>query len=290
MFLAEEVDKLGNKLTVNHSKLEFSPAYSFFLRQQAELVDSNQCAPCTYWEDKTSEIIWIEIDNKIVASSCFTTKLIDHPMFPSISTHSTFVNVQYRRRGIQKILFKHFQNIARQYNCRVISQTIEINNVSRLTGAKADGLNILISVFIKNISTKKYFEDNIKIDQDPVGKPIFEYFKKEKIKLKNHLVGLGHREEIASSLTSFDEHTVGLMWVENQGNIKNIVSFNKTEIKKGSLSIYTADSYEYLDALAIHLDCSRAAIKLSIKDIEETKKIKDCGFGHVYFVLYKQVT
>lgn len=290
MFPTEEIDKLGNKLIVNHSKLDFSPAYSFFLKQQADLVDSGQCAPCTYWEDANSEILWIELNGKIIGSSCFTTKLIKHPIFPSIYTHSTFVDVQYRRRGIQKILFKHFQNIARQYKCRAISQTIKIDNIPRLSGAKADGLNILTSVFIKNISTNKYIEDNVKIDQDPVGKPIFEYFKKEKIKFKNHLIGLGHSEAIAVALTSFDEQSLGLMWVEDRGNIKNIISFNTTEIKKGSLSIHTADSYEYVDALATKVGCSRAAIKLSVKDIEGIKKIKNSGFDHVYFVLYKQVT
>ena len=290
MFPAEEIDKLGNKLIVNHSKLNFSPAYSFFLKQQADLIDSGQCAPCTYWEDANSEILWIELDGKIIGSSCFTTRLIKHPMFSSIYTHSTFVDVQYRRRGIQKILFKHFQNIARQYKCRAISQTIKINNIPRLTGAKADGLNILISIFEKNIPTKKYLEDNVKIDQDPIGKPIFEYFKKEKIRFKNHLIGLGHSEAIAAALTSFDEHTLGLMWVEDQGNIKNIVSFNNTEIKKGVLSIYTSDSYEYVDALATYFNCSRAVIKLSIKDFEGIKTMKDHGFDHVYFMLYKQVT
>ena len=48
MLLAEEIDKLGNKIEIYHSKLSFSPAYSFFLRQQADLIDSNHIFPCTF--------------------------------------------------------------------------------------------------------------------------------------------------------------------------------------------------------------------------------------------------
>jgi GNAT superfamily N-acetyltransferase len=284
MFPVDEIDNLGNTVKVNHSKLDFSPAYSFFLRQQAKLVDSNQCAPCTYWEDSTSEILWVEFNNNIVASSCFTTKFINHPTFPLIYTHSTFVNPQYRRRGIQKILFKHFQNLAKEYKCKAISQTIGINNVARLAGTKKDGLTALTSIFVKDAIIDTAVNQHISIDLDPVSKPIFDEFKKEKQKVKKHLMDLGHSETVAYALTEFDDHSLGIACIDN-----DIISFDQKEIKKGNLQIYTASSYAHIDALAIQLNCSRIVIKLSIKDSIGAEQLKDYNFDHKFFVLYKLI-
>jgi GNAT superfamily N-acetyltransferase len=289
MILAEEIDALGNKIIVKHSKLDFSPAYSFFLKQQAELVDSGQCFPVTYWDDSTSEIIWVEFDNKIIGSSCFTTKMINHPTFPSIYTHSTFVDKQFRRLGIQTILFKHFENLAIKYNCRAISQTIGINNTPRLAGTKANGLSPLTYIFIKTINANTTIDSQIKIDYDPVGKPIFEYFRREKEKLKKRLVSIGYSEAIAYALTMFEDMNVGIMWVENTDGIAEFVSFDKNEIIKGNLSVYTASSYTTIDSLANYTNCVRIVSKQSIKDTEITQQLIDCGFKNTYVVLYKQI-
>ena len=78
--------------------------------------------------------------------------MIYHPTIPLIYTHSTLVDKQFRRRGIQTILFKHFQNLAINYNCKVISQTIAITNTPRLSGTKANGLNPVTYIFIKTIT------------------------------------------------------------------------------------------------------------------------------------------
>jgi hypothetical protein len=289
MFLADEIDALGNTVTVHHSKLEFSPAYSFFLKQQADLIDNGQCAPCTYWEDDNSEIIWVERDGKVIGTSCFTTKLLNRSVLPLIYTHSTFVNSQYRRIGIQKILFKYFQNIAEKYNCKAISQTIGINNFPRLEGTKANGLNPLTSIFIKNVDKTKLIEDHISLDLDPIGKPIFEFFLKDREKLKKYLVELGHSDSVAHALTAFDETTTGLMWIEDESGIRELISFDKKEIKKGKLSIQTTFSYKYIDTLANYFNCSRIVIKLSVKDTVGSQIAKDYGFDHIYFVLYKQI-
>jgi hypothetical protein len=283
--LAEETDNLGNKIIVKHSKLDHSPAYSFFLRQQAELVDSNQSGPTTFWDDITSEIIWVEYNNKIIGTSCFSTEMIYHPTIPLIYTHSTLVDKQFRRRGIQTILFKHFQNLAINYNCKVISQTIAITNTPRLSGTKANGLNPLIYIFIKTINIKFTVDKQIKIDYDPVGKPIFEYYRNEKEKLKKHLVSLGHSNE----LYMVDDKNVGIMWIENNDCITEFISFDKNKISKGTLSLYTASSYRTIDALATFINCVRVVSNVSIKDIEVAQQLVDCGFKNTYVTLYKRI-
>jgi hypothetical protein len=126
MLLAEEIDKLGNKISIYHSKLSFSPAYSFFLRQQADLVDANHILPCTFWEDETSEIVWAELNGTVVGTTCFTTNDVNHPIFPLIYTHSTSVDKQYRRQGIHGILFKYFQYVAEKYKCKAVGISAEV--------------------------------------------------------------------------------------------------------------------------------------------------------------------
>jgi hypothetical protein len=285
MLLAEEIDKLGNKILVHHSKLGFSPAYSFFLRQQADLIDANHISPCTFWEDESSEIVWVELNGTVIGTTCFTTKMADHPIFPLIYTHSTSVDKQYRRRGIHGILFKYFQHVAEKYKCKAVSISAEVTNVPRLTAAKNDGLTILNSVFIKNVKVTNLFNIDMDVDLNPIDKPVFENFKKEKEKLKKYLVELGHSEAVAYSLTMFDESTLGLMTTSDG----DIISFDKKEIKKGNLYLHMASSYKYVDTLANYFKCSRVAIRLSVKDSIGAKQLTDHNFDHKFFVLYKLI-
>ena len=285
MLLAEEIDKLGNKISIYHSKLSFSPAYSFFLRQQADLIDANHIFSCTFWEDENSEIVWAELNGIIIGTTCFTTKQVDHPVFPLIYTHSTAVDKQYRRQGIHGILFKYFQHVAEKYKCKAVSISAEVNNIPRLTAAKKDGLNILNSIFRRNINLENLINDDITIELDPTGKPAFEYFKKEKEKLKRYLVELGHSEAVAYSMTMFDESNLGIMYTKDG----DVISFDKKEIKKGNLYLYMTSSYRYLDTLANYFKCERISMKISIKDISGAEQLKDHNFDHKFFVLYKLI-
>ena len=285
MLLAEEIDKLGNKIEIYHSKLSYSPAYSFFLRQQADLIDSDHIFPCTFWEDENSEIVWAELDGRVIGTTCFTTKYVDRLVFPLIYTHSTAVDNQYRRRGIHGILFKYFQHVAEKYKCQAVSISAEVTNVPRLTAAKKDGLIILNSIFRRNTNFENLINDDINIELDPIGKPVFEYFKKEKEKLKRYLVELGHSESIAYAMTMFVEDNLGLMYTEDG----DVITFDKNEIKKGNLYLYMTSSYKYLDTLANYFRCERISIKLSIKDISGAEQLKDHNFDHKFFVLYKLI-
>ena len=285
MLLAEEIDKLGNKIEIYHSKLSFSPAYSFFLRQQADLIDSNHIFPCTFWEDENSEIVWAELDGRVIGTTCFSTKCVNRPIFPLIYTHSTAVDKQYRRRGIHGILFKYFQHVAEKYKCQAVGISAEVNNVPRLTAAKKDGLIIFNSIFRRDINLENLINDDISIELDPIDKPVFEYVKKEKEKLKKYLIELGHNEDVAYSMTKFDENS-GLMYTKDS----EVILFDKTEIKAGNLYLYMASSYKYVDTLANYLGCQRITVKLSVKDITGAEQLKRHNFNHKFFVLYKLIT
>jgi GNAT superfamily N-acetyltransferase len=285
MLLAEEIDKLGNKIEIYHSKLSYSPAYSFFLRQQADLIDSDHIFPCTFWEDEDSEIVWAELDGRIIGTTCFTTKYVDRLVFPLIYTHSTAVDKQYRRRGIHSILFKYFQHVAEKYKCQAVGISAEVTNVPRLTAAKKDGLIIFHSIFRRDINLENVINDDINIELDPIDKPAFECVKKEQEKFKRYLTELGHSESSAYSMTKFYENS-GLMYT-NDGEV---ILFYKTEIKTGNLYVYMASSYKYVDTLANYLGCQRITVKLSVADKTGAEQLKKHNFEHKFFALYKLIT
>jgi NAD-dependent DNA ligase len=65
--LSEGIDKLGTATVIKHSKhVSFTPAYTFFIREVADLIDNKNSLPYTYWEDKDCAIIWAEQDEKVV--------------------------------------------------------------------------------------------------------------------------------------------------------------------------------------------------------------------------------
>jgi hypothetical protein len=87
----------------------------------------------------------------------------------------------------------------------------------------------------------------------------------------------------------FEDSTVGIIWIENDAGIENFISFNKNEITKGTLSIYTASSYDNIDIIAKYLNCKRIVARPSIKDIGVLQHLVDCGFKNTYVALYKKI-
>lgn len=284
--LGQEVDRLGNTIVVNHSRLAFSPAYSFFLKHMAEVVDAGHTSACTFWKDETCEILWVELNNEIVGVSCFNTEFNNHPKFPLIYTHLTAVDKLHRRQGLQKILWKYFLENAKKYQCKAVRISVAVNNVPRLLSVQqSEGMTLLNSVFIKNVVSENVIERDWIIELDPIGKPIFNLYLKEKEKVKSSLLNLGYNDEVANALTMFDETNLGIMYIKN----KDIVLFDKKEIKRGNLYLYMASSFEYVNALANYFNCAKIAIKLSIKDVRGAKRIKKYGFDEKYFVFYKHL-
>jgi hypothetical protein len=69
VLLGIETDKAGNLLTVYKSEqLGMSPAYSFFLKYYAELIDNGQGYPVTTWNDKTCGVIYAMQSEEIVGA------------------------------------------------------------------------------------------------------------------------------------------------------------------------------------------------------------------------------
>lgn len=148
--LGTEVDKKDSRLVIKHSEsLAFSPAYTFFIRQVADLIDNNHGMPYTLWNDDC-EIIWAEIEGKIVGMICYENTYVND-LIPFLAIQLTAVHDEYRQRGIHTVLNTYFEKRAKDLNCVAIRATVHVNNTVRLESTKKDKLNPLLTVMYKRL-------------------------------------------------------------------------------------------------------------------------------------------
>ncbi len=138
--LGEERTKTNELLVIKHSEtIAFSPAYTFFLRQVANLVDAGHGSPFTSWDDATTGIIWAELDQKIVAMFAYHTEQI---RIHALNITLTSVEQEHRGKGIHTILNRYFEKTAKKLGCKFTVATVHPKNEVRLKSAEKDGLKI----------------------------------------------------------------------------------------------------------------------------------------------------
>lgn len=149
--LGTEVDKKGSTLVIKHSdSLSFSPAYTFFIRQMADLIDNHNGMAYTTWDDSNCGIIWAEIENTVVGIICYDKSWITDPI-PYLAIQLTAVSGKYRQRGIHKTMNNYFEEIARNLNCVAIRATVNLKNSVRLATAEKDQLVPMLVIMTKRI-------------------------------------------------------------------------------------------------------------------------------------------
>lgn len=139
--LGNEVDKKGLKLVIKHSPtVAFTPAYTFFIREVASLIDNKNGPAHTYWRDNNCSIIWAEDleSEKVVGILCYTFM---NKKMPHLSINLTAVDENYRQRGIHQIMNRYFEQQARLKNCVAIRATVNLNNHVRFKTAEKDNLS-----------------------------------------------------------------------------------------------------------------------------------------------------
>lgn len=150
--LGTEIDKKGSTLIIKNSNwLAFSPAYTFFLRQFAELADNNHTLPCTLWEDGNCGILWAELDGTIVGIIAYNKQWAKTEM-PYLAIQLTAVDKNFRERGIHKTMNKYFEQTAKKLGCQYTRATVNVDNRVRLATAKKDGLSPRVVVLQKEIN------------------------------------------------------------------------------------------------------------------------------------------
>lgn len=150
--LGIEKNLKGTKITVKHSAvLSYTPAYTFFLRGMADLIDSKFHLECTEWNDLNCGILWAEDEfDNILGCICYDRSYKDS-LIPQIYSILTFVDEKHRQTGVHKIMYRYFQQQVRNLKCSVIKSNVHHKNTIRLISAEKDGFVPLQYLMVKKI-------------------------------------------------------------------------------------------------------------------------------------------
>jgi GNAT superfamily N-acetyltransferase len=147
--LGKESDKIGKTINIRQiDKITYTPLYTFFLRQQAELIESGLSYPQTSWNDETCGAIFAEENGQIVGHIVYDIEKQPGALWITLSA----VESSYRGRGIYHLMHKHFENLAREKNCWYIASHVHIKNSTRLKSAEKEGMKPIFYFIAKKIT------------------------------------------------------------------------------------------------------------------------------------------
>ena len=145
-----EKDKDGRNINIVRSTtLAFSPVYTFFLRQSADLMDNGYAYPLTAWKDEECEAVYAEFDGKVIGHIVYSTEKVKDKKMLWIVLSA--VDNEHRGKGIYTILHKHFENIAKEFGCSYIGSLVHKNNVTRLQSVQKVGFYPVFNYMMKKI-------------------------------------------------------------------------------------------------------------------------------------------
>jgi GNAT superfamily N-acetyltransferase len=146
--LGTEKDSLGISFEVKKiDKISHSPIYTFFLRQQAELIDAGFSYSYTSWNDDTCGAVYAERNGEIIGHIVY-----DHTKYPeALWIVLSAVDEKFRKRGIYTVLHRHFELIAKDMGCWYIASHIHVKNNIRLNSAEKIGMKPLFHFMAKKI-------------------------------------------------------------------------------------------------------------------------------------------
>lgn len=136
--LGTKKDKLDNEIIIRHcDTLGFSPVFTFFLRNYADLIDNGLGDPVTLWNDNFCSVLYcVDNNEKILGSIVY--EIVEHHKQLYIILSS--VSEECRGRGIFHILHQFLENIAKERKCSGITSHVHKNNNIRLITAEKEGM------------------------------------------------------------------------------------------------------------------------------------------------------
>lgn len=148
--LGKEILKTGETIVIKHSaQLALSPAYTFFLREMANLMDEGFAFNLTSWRDKDCGIVWGEIDNNITGIFAYSKEGIWSDIMLILLTA---VEKGHRKKGIHTILNRYYEKIAKNLGCNFTCATVSHKNKIRLITAEKDGYKFAYHRLYKKIN------------------------------------------------------------------------------------------------------------------------------------------
>jgi GNAT superfamily N-acetyltransferase len=148
--LLTKADSAGNQINYyRFDALAHSPAYTFFLRELANLIDSGYAHPITSWEDQDCACIYAEHDGQIIGAIVYSTRTVNKQ--GSVWLLIGSVIKQYQGLGIYRVLRTLLEDIARELGCWGVASYIHVNNQSALKMAEALGARPVYYYMAKKI-------------------------------------------------------------------------------------------------------------------------------------------
>jgi CRISPR/Cas system-associated exonuclease Cas4 (RecB family) len=135
--IAVHEDKTGAKVNVKHcNSLAACPVevMSFYYKYKSKLLEDG-FGTSAIGIGPQQQAIYIEIENKVVGHIIF--EYIDKQKRTWIELSA--VDIDYRRRGLYKIMHSHFEELSKKLGAVEISSFIHINNQDRLRSAESVG-------------------------------------------------------------------------------------------------------------------------------------------------------
>jgi len=146
--LATIKDKQGVDVVIKHAtQLAYSPALPLFMKHHAELMTSGH-ANNIFIATNKSQAVYAEINGKVVGEIAFDIKE-DYVKAAYIIAGA--VEVQYRSRGIYKMLHTHLEEVAKAAGCTKIRSEVHPDNVSMIRTFNSLGKRIAFHRVEKNI-------------------------------------------------------------------------------------------------------------------------------------------
>jgi len=297
--LGTEIDKKGDTLIINRSDfLAFSPAYTFFIREIADLIDSKNGNPFTSWEDNNTEIIWAELDKKIIGILCYNKEYVDSP-WPFLAINLTATHKDFRQRGIHTIMNKYFENRAVELGCLGIRATVNVNNSVRLITAKKDNLHEMLRVYSNTIDTNEIINDDIDIQgpmkllDSPIKEEFSDFLKRE----QERLTSLGYNIAISKGILDFKSEDMSVIWTKENNKVTGFIGYIDNKIKHRvilNVLIYSNKNLEkqlfnFLSKIANDLNCKCIFRTVGVKDEHSINQSLDLKFEESFKLLFKKV-
>jgi predicted GNAT family acetyltransferase len=110
------------------TSLCYSPAYSYFLKSTAEMIDDEFILPLTDWTDTRCGIIYGKFENKVISFLMYDLDYDLQNRKQAILISKTFVEEKYRCNGIYSNMEKLLIAFAKELGYTSIATILSKNN------------------------------------------------------------------------------------------------------------------------------------------------------------------
>jgi RimJ/RimL family protein N-acetyltransferase len=135
--LAEAQDKTGKNVSIKHvSQIGYSPVFTFYLKNYAELIEANIGYP-VFRAKNNAPAIYAEIDGKVVGHIVY--EFHDDPIRTAWIILSA-VDSNFRQRGIYNLMHAQFEKFVKAAGSKRISSHVHVNNLARQASCESCGM------------------------------------------------------------------------------------------------------------------------------------------------------